>query len=103
MAVFSNNNLQGANEKLNKSLTDAKALKDSLLANHGGDASTILASVESKVSDLQNSFADMIPELPTIPNINMQSEFATLSKLNITSPQYLSQVANITSQFGTAM
>ena len=29
MAVFSNNNLQGANEKLNKSLTDAKALKDS--------------------------------------------------------------------------
>ena len=103
MAVFSNNNLEGANEKLNKALTDAKALKDSLLANHGGDASTILASVESKVSDLQNSFADMIPELPTIPNINMQSEFATLSKLNITSPQYLSQVANITSQFGTAM
>ena len=103
MAVFSNDNLQGANEKLNKALTDAKALKDNLLANHGGDASDILASVESKVSDLQNSFADMIPELPTIPNINMQSEFATLSKLNITSPQYLSQVANITSQFGTAM
>ena len=103
MAVFSNDNLQGANEKLNKSLTDAKALKDSLLANHGGDASTILASLESKVSDLQSSFADMIPELPTIPNINMQSEFATLSKLNITSPQYPSQVANIVSQFGPAM
>ena len=103
MADFTNLNLEGANEKLNKALTDAKALKDNLLANHGGDASDILASVESKVSDLQNSFADMIPELPTIPNINMQSEFATLSKLNITSPQYLSQVANITSQFGTAM
>ena len=103
MAVFSNNNLQGANEKLNKSLTDAKALKDSLLANHGGDASPILASVESKVSDLQNSFADMIPELPTIPNINMQSEFATLTNFDIGTPQYQSQVANITSQFGTAM
>ena len=103
MAVFSNNNLQGANEKLNKSLTDAKALKDSLLANHGGDASTILASVESKVSDLQSSFADMIPELPTIPNINMQSEFATLTNFDIGTPQYQSQVANITAQFGTAM
>ena len=103
MAVFSNNNLQGANEKLNKALTDAKALKDSLLANHGGDASTILASVESKVSNLVSSFADMIPELPTIPNINMQSEFAQLTNFDITSPQYPSQIANITSKFGTAM
>ena len=103
MADFTNLNLEGANEKLNKALTDAKALKDSLLANHGGDASDILASVESKVSDLQSSFADMIPELPTIPNINMQSEFAQLANFDITSPQYSSQIANITSKFGTAM
>ena len=103
MADFTNLNLEGANEKLNKALTDAKALKDNLLANHGGDASDILASVESKVSDLQNSFADMIPELPTIPNINMQSEFATLTNFDIGTPQYQSQVANITAQFGTAM
>ena len=103
MADFTNLNLEGANEKLNKALTDAKALKDSLLASAGGDASTILASVESKVSDLQSSFADMIPELPTIPNINMQSEFAQLTNFDITSPQYPSQIANITSQFGPAM
>ena len=103
MADFTNLNLEGANEKLNKALTDAKALKDNLLASAGGDASTILASLESKVSDLQSSFADMIPELPTIPNINMQSEFAQLANFDITSPQYPSQVANITSQFGTAM
>jgi len=45
----------------------------------------------------------MIPELPTIPNINMQSEFATLTNFDIGTPQYQSQVANITSQFGTAM
>ena len=103
MADFTNLNLEGVNEKLNKALTDAKALKDSLLASAGGDASTILASVESKVADLQTSFADMIPELPTIPNINMQSEFAQLANFDITSPQYSSQIANITAQFGTAM
>jgi hypothetical protein len=45
----------------------------------------------------------MIPELPTIPNINMQSEFAQLANFDITSPQYSSQIANITSKFGTAM
>ena len=103
MADFTNLNLEGANEKLNKALTDAKALKDNLLASAGGDASTILASLESKVSDLQNSFADMIPELPTIPNINMQSEFAQLTNFDITSPQYPAQIANITSKFGPAM
>ena len=103
MADFTNLNLEGVNEKLNKSLTDAKALKDSLLANRGGDASAVLAALQSKVSDLQSSFADMIPDLPTIPNISMQSEFATLANLNITSPQYPSQVANIVSQFGPAM
>jgi len=103
MAVFSNNNIQGANAKLNKSLTDAKALKDSLLANHGGDASTILASLQSKVNDLVSSFADMIPELPSVPNINMQSEFSQLTNFDIGTPQYQSQVASITAQFGTAM
>ena len=107
MADFTNLNLEGVNEKLNKALTDAKALKDSLLASAGGDASTILASVESKVADLQTSFADMIPELPTIPNINMQSEFAQLTNFDISTPaglaQYQSQIANVTSQFGAAM
>tara|TARA_B110000902_G_scaffold13294_1_gene16000 strand:+ start:221 stop:1261 length:1041 start_codon:yes stop_codon:yes gene_type:complete len=103
MADFTNLNLEGANEKLNNALTDAKALKDSLLASAGGDASTVLATLQSKVSDLQSSFSSMIPELPTIPNVNMQSEFATLANLDITSPQFTSQVANITSKFGPAM
>ena len=103
MADFTTANIQGANAKLNKSLNDAKALKDSLLANHGGDASTILASLQSKVTDLASSFADMIPELPSIPNINMQSEFSQLANFDIGTPQYQSQVASITAQFGTAM
>ena len=103
MADFTNLNLEGVNEKLNKALTDAKALKDNLLASAGEDAGTILASLESKVSDLQSSFADMIPDLPTIPNISMQSEFSQLANFDITSLQYPSQVANIISQFGTAM
>ena len=103
MADFTTANIQGANAKLNKSLNDAKALKDSLLANHGGDASTILASLQSKVNDLVSSFADMIPELPSVPNINMQSEFSQLTNFDIGTPQYQSQVASITAQFGTAM
>ena len=96
MADFTTANLEGA-----------KASKDSLVAQHGADASTMKAAVESKVADLQTSLSSMIPELPTVPNVNMQGEFAGLADIDISTPagleQYQTQVANITSQFGTAM
>ncbi len=107
MADFTTANLEGANETFNKTLNDAKALKDSLVAQHGADASTMKAAVESKVTDLQTSLSSMIPELPTVPNVNMQGEFAGLADIDISTPagleQYQTQVANIQSQFGTAM
>jgi hypothetical protein len=107
MADFTTANLEGANETFNKTLNDAKALKDSLVAQHGADASTMKAAVESKVADLQTSLSSMIPELPTVPNVNMQGEFAGLGDIDISTPagleQYQTQVANIQSQFGTAM
>ena len=107
MADFTTANLEGANELFNKTATDAKALKDSLVAQHGADASAMKAAVESKVADLQTSLSSMIPELPTVPNVNMQGEFAGLADIDISTPagleQYQTQVANITSQFGTSM
>ena len=107
MADFTTADLEGANELLNKTLTDALALKDQLLASHGADATALLNSLQSKITDLQSSLLNMIPELPTVPNVNMQSEFTTLVNYDVSTPQgieqYTTQVANITSQFGTAM
>jgi len=107
MADFTTADLEGANELLNKTLTDALALKDQLVASHGADATALLNSLQSKITDLQSSLLNMIPELPTVPNVNMQSEFATLVNFDVSTPQgieqYTTQVANITSQFGTAM
>ena len=107
MADFTTANLEGANELFNKTATDAKALKDQLVAQHGADASTMKTAVESKVADLQTSLSSMIPELPTVPNVNMQGEFAGLADIDISTPQgleqYKAQVSNIESQFGTAM
>ena len=107
MADFTTADLEGANELLNKTLTDALALKDQLVASHGADATALLNSLQSKITDLQSSLLNMIPELPTVPNVNMQSEIATLVNFDVSTPQgieqYTTQVANITSQFGTAM
>ena len=107
MADFTTANLEGANELFNKTANDAKALKDSLIAQHGADASAMKSAVESKVAELKTSLSSMIPELPTIPNVNMQGEFASMADIDISAPaglaQYQSQIANVTSQFGAAM
>ena len=106
MADFTSANLEGANELLNDSLTKAKSLKDSLIAQHGADASTMKSAVESKVTDLKTSISSLIPELPSIPNVSAQGEFAALADIDISSAagleQFNTQVANISSQFGDA-
>ena len=81
MADFTTPDLQGANETLNKALNDATKLKDSFLANHGAEASSILSSLSALVNDLVSSFKSLIPELPSIPNINAQSDFTQLANL----------------------
>tara|TARA_R100001510_G_C7651688_1_gene209421 strand:- start:1516 stop:2649 length:1134 start_codon:yes stop_codon:yes gene_type:complete len=107
MADFTTPNLQGANEKLNKALTDATALKDKLLAEHGGEASSILSTLQSAVADLVASLGSLIPELPEIPNVNMQSDFTQLANFDITTPEGLAsfeaQKASIEAQFGDAL
>ena len=107
MADFTTPNLQGANEKLNKALTDATALKDKLLAEHGGEASSILATLQSAVADLISSLGSLIPELPEIPNVNMQSDFTQLANFDISTPdglsQFTAQKASLEAQFGDAL
>ena len=107
MADFTTPNLQGANEKLNKALTDATALKDKLLAEHGGEASSIIATLQSAVADLISSLGSLIPELPEIPNINMQSDFTQLANFDISTPdglsQFTAQKASLEAQFGDAL
>ena len=75
MADFTTPNLCGGSASFSKILTDVKTLKDGIAAKHGADASAALSTVETLVTDVSASLKDMIPELPTIPNINVQAEF----------------------------
>tara|TARA_B100000900_G_scaffold10772_1_gene8903 strand:+ start:263 stop:895 length:633 start_codon:yes stop_codon:yes gene_type:complete len=107
MADFTTANIQGANELLNKTLSDTKTLKDSLASQAGADASAIKSALESKTTDLTSSLSNMIPELPSIPNVNAQSGFSALADFDISTPagleQYQTQVANISKDFGTTL
>lgn len=107
MADFTTANIQGANELLNKTLSDTKTLKDSLASQAGADASAIKSALESKTTNLTSSLSNMIPELPSIPNVNAQSGFSALADFDISTPagleQYQTQVANISKDFGTTL
>ena len=107
MADFTSANLEGANELLNKTLSDTKALKDSLASQAGADASVIKSALESKATDLTSSLSNMIPELPSIPNVSAQSGFSALADFDISSvaglEQFNTQVANISKDFGTTL
>jgi hypothetical protein len=107
MADNTTANLEGANEKLNKFLTDATIMKDKLIAKHGADASAIKSDLESLVTDVQSSIQKMIPELPDTPNVSAQAEFAALKDIDITTTagkkQYDAKVAEIKSKFGDTL
>ena len=108
MADFTTANLCGGSDKLNKILTDVKTLKDGIIAKHGADASAALSTVETLVTDVTASLKDMIPELPTIPNINVQAEFEELKSIVDTTTkagkaQYDAKVESIKGQFGDTL
>ena len=44
-----------------------------------------------------------MPELPALPDINLQSQLSSLSGLNIGSSQYNTLLGSITDNFGTAL
>ena len=108
MADFTTANLCGGSDKLNKILTDVKTLKDGIIAKHGADASAALSTVETLVTDVTTSLKEMIPELPTIPNINVQAEFEELKSVVDTTTkagkeQFDAKVESIKGKFGETL
>ena len=74
---------------LTKHLNDATKLKDSFLANMVERRVVFFQVFTILVNDLVSSFKSLIPELPSIPNINAQSDFTQLANLDITTTQGL--------------
>ena len=65
-----------------------------------GNASDITSAIEGNLTSLKTKVTGMVGELSITPNINLQSELASLANLDIGSFGYLSKFANLKSQFG---
>ena len=102
---FKTPNLCGANESLNNILSAQDDMKKTLKSSIAGglDASALATAVGANLDTLKANITGLLPELPTIPDINLQSELTSLLALPVGSFQYLSKLASLRTQFGDAL
>ena len=108
MPDFKTPNLCGANEEFNNLVSTFDSLENDLmngLETAASELSTTLGTgLDSLVSDM-SSFG--VPEIPSIPNVNLQSQLTSLASIDISSLQGLTEyntlLADITTSFDTEL
>ena len=96
-------NLCGASTALNAIQTKFESMITSALDGLEVDASTLKATLDTDLTSLVSKIKAMIPELPALPNINLQAQLTSLSGLTLGSAQHTALLANITTKFGSAL
>ena len=77
MANFTTPNLAGTNAQFNSVLSTFDSIKSQVVAGLELDASIIVATLTtSVVGNLASQLVDLVPELPELPNLNLQSEMS---------------------------
>ena len=96
-------NLAGANEAFNDLVKKIDIVKDDVLASLEVDASALASTLIPDLTSLTTELRDFMPELPALPDINLQSQLSSLSGLDVGSSQYNTLLGSITDNFGTAL
>ena len=103
MADYTIPNLAGASEAFNGFAKKLDGVKDSMLAGLEVDASALASTLSADLTSLTAELRDFVPELPALPDINLQSQLSGLSGLDVGSSQYNTLLGSITDNFGTAV
>jgi len=103
MADFKIPNLCGASEQLNATQKQFSSVIRGLIDGIEDDASTLAANMETAITELVSNFKVMMPELPALPNINLQAQLKSLLGMTPGSAQYITLLADITLKFGSAL
>ena len=79
MADFKTPNLAGTSAEFNAVLNTFDSIKNEVVAGLEADAADLVATLSiSVVGDLVSKLGDLVPELPELPNVNLQSEMSSL-------------------------
>ena len=103
MTDYTTPNLAGASEAFNGFAKKLDAVKDSMLAGLEVDASTLASTLSADLTSLTTELRDFMPELPALPDINLQSQLSSLSEIPVGTDQYNTLLNSITDNFGTAV
>ena len=103
MADFKVPNLCGASPEFNAIQTKFESMITSALDGLEVDASALKATLDTDVTALVSDLKAMVPELPKLPDVNLQAQLTSLSGLSIGSGQYNTLLADITTKFGSAL
>ena len=105
MVDFTTPNLPGASALYNKIASKVHEIDTKLLTadNLVSSASDMKTMVEADLTDLKATVEGMIPELPSLPSLNLQAEITALSGLAAGSSAYTAKLASIGTSFGGAI
>ena len=103
MADYKVPNLCGASESFNAAQSAFDDLINVAVDGLEIDPSTLKAQAESKLTALTGKLDTMLPELPALPDVNLQAELTSLTGLSPGSFQHTKMLTELTSKFGSAL
>ena len=103
MVNFTTPNLPGASAVYNKIASKVDSIEKDVMSKLEVDASALASSLSTDLTDLKAKTGNMIPELPSLPAVNLQAEITGLADLVPASGAYVAKLASITTSFGSAI
>ena len=103
MPDISNPNLCGADADVNKLLNKFDEIKAEVEAGLDKAASELSAALDTGLTELTNDLRKLVPELPELPSLNLQSEIKTLQGLIPGTPEFIALAAKLEKEFGEAL
>ena len=93
----------GANLNFDSLLASITSLETDLLSGIAKDALALKAELEASLTGLVSDLRSLVPELPTIPSISLQTGIQDLLGMAPNSSEYLSKLTSLTADFGSAL
>ena len=104
MVDFSNPNLCGASPEMNDVFAKLESAADEIEAKIDEAASAAAAAFQTAQDEINNAVNKLQTiEIPELPKLNLQAEITNLTTLTEGSPEYVSALANITTEFGSSL
>ena len=103
MADFKIPNLCGASPEFNSILSKFETTMNSAISGLEVDASALKATLDTDVTALVSDVKAMIPELPKLPEVNLQAQLTSLTGLIPGGPQHKALLSDITTKFGSGL